>query len=164
MRQQSEAAPRHGPQEDAILAIGKLVLAITEKREVIVDHPVEQLLAFVPQLLVNAARSEVDQPARLAHFFTHLRPVAHGDPNVAQDFLDLLFEEPDLLRVRLLVDSEPDERFGLALRIVRFQHRFDLAATVAYDPDNRMDGDVDSQTLTIDCREYRVHEETACRR
>ena len=75
----------------------------------VVDHPFEQLLAFATQRLVDTTRPVLEQSAGLAHFLAHLGPVAHRDPDVAENFMDLLLEQADLLSIRLLVDREANE-------------------------------------------------------
>ena len=157
--QQAEPAAFHGPQENLVLAIGELVLAIAEKRKVVADHPVQQQLAFLAQFLVDARRPELEQLAGLLHFLAHFRPVADGHAHVGEDLEDFLLQQLELLRIRFLVDRESNERLEPAHRLVAFRDPLDLAAAVSNDANDRVNGDMNGQPLPVDRRKYRVDQE-----
>ena len=75
----------------------------------IVDHPIEQLLAFGTKFIVNTRGPVLHQRTHFAHFVAHLVPVADGDADIGKDFQNLLLQEPYMLCVGLLVDREANE-------------------------------------------------------
>ncbi len=158
VRQQSEPAALERPQENLVLSIGQPVLAVAEKREMVVDHPVQQQLALLAQFVVDALRPELEQLPRFLHLLAHFGPVAHGHAHVGQDLEDFLLEQLELLRIGLLVDRKADKRLEPAYRLVAFGNLLDFAAAVSNHADDRVYGDVNGQSLAVDRREHGIDE------
>ena len=156
--QQSEPGALDRFEEDAFAALLELVLAIAEERKVIVDHPVDQRLAFALQQRVHALRAVLEQFARFVHALAHLAPVTNCGADIRQDFKDLLAECFDDLGIGFTIDRKANERFAIRIVVVAIDDAGQITLVVAFDRDDRVNRDVYRLAMPDNCGRHRVDE------
>ena len=135
------------PARDAERCAG-LGVAVAQEREVVVRHPPQQRRGF---RVVRIGERSRDRERPVAHRL----PIVDGVADVAEHPQQVVAERLEQGSVSLAVDLEVHERLGIA---VVPQVR-ELPVGVAAHSDDRVDDEVDAETVASELHAHGVHEE-----
>ena len=116
----------------------------------VVGQPPEQGLAFTSQFGIGRFRPVFQQCTRIEHTLPHLFPITNGCADIAEYPKNFLAQDFKLCRVCFPVNRETN--IGLGDRPLRpgLVNAKELAFSIALYGNNRMNGDMDRQVMTID--------------
>jgi hypothetical protein len=157
----SEARAGDGAERVLALARLELVLAVAEKREVVVGEPLEQSLGLVEVLGVDGRRTRLELGDDLAAPLAHRRPVLDRRRDIRQGTLQISGELVEQRLLRVAVDLDVDQRLGDSLaRVGRPWQQLEQAAfVVAPHADDGVHVEVDRAAVPGDRHRDRVDEE-----
>ncbi len=156
-----EPALRNCAQLILAIVLDELVLAVAEKGEMVVAHPLEKRQAVVELFPVQRRRARSELGEDFLELCLHGAPVSDGRGHVVEHHLDIGDDALEDIPVRLPIDLEVHD--GLGEGIVRarvaLEHLHDTAVLVAPQPHHRMDDQMGGQSASIERHAHRVHQE-----
>ncbi len=150
----------------AVVAVGEVVLAVAEEREVLVGQPLQERDATAELGGGHGGRRGLAQVADdVAHLQAHPLPVLDRLADVAQHALQLGRDRVHVLVVADPADLDVHPRLTLGAvgrwrrLVVRAGDGLEVAGDVTADVELRMDDEVDVTLLTGQLHDHRVDEE-----
>jgi hypothetical protein len=160
--QDAQARPVHRPEDQPVVLVGDVVVAVAEEHEVVVLEPGQERLGLVDVGRVDRELRRVQLGGYLERLRSHLRPVLDGGADLADDAQQVAPECVQLRSIGLPRHLGVDH--GLGDRVVRRGGvgRQDVdqgAGVVAADVHDRVDDQVDAEAAPVQLHRHRIDQE-----